>query len=256
MGDRRGGLSDRGLRLGVCFHRADPEEKGRKTAVREIQKELAALTDETYAAFQRKLLPTTDPETVMGVRMPAVRRLAAELAGTEEAKTFLAELPHRFYDENMLHAALLQRERDLTRCLEGVERFLPYVDNWAVCDTLRPGVFGRHRGEILPYVKRWAVSGQEYVCRFGIGMLMCHYLDEAFDPVYPALAAATESEAYYVRMMVAWYFATALAKQWDAVVPFLEERRLPAWTHDMTIRKACESFRLSDEQKAYLRTLR
>jgi 3-methyladenine DNA glycosylase AlkD len=146
--------------------------------------------------------------------------------------------------------------KDFDRCADGVEHFLPFVDNWATCDQLSPKVFGKHHAELLPMIQRWVGSGETYTVRFGIGILMAHFLDADFDPVYPEWVTAVRSEEYYVNMMRAWYFATALAKQYYAVLPYLEQRRLDAWTHNKTIRKAVESFRITDEQKAYLKTLR
>jgi len=222
----------------------------------ELQKSLFALADGAYAAFQAKLTPTIAPEMFIGVRLPALRQFAKEFSKTPACAAFLNTLPHTFYDENLLHSILLERERDYGKALAGAERFLPYVDNWAVCDTLRPKVFAGHRDELLPAVRRWIASAQPYTCRFGIDMLMTHYLDDDFKPEFLEWPAAVESEEYYVRMMVAWYYATALAKQWDAAIPYLEQRRLPEWTHRKAIQKACESFRITPEQKNYLKGLK
>lgn len=221
----------------------------------DIQKRLCALRDEKYAAFQAKLAPTIPPESCVGVRLPALRKLAAELAKEEGCADFLETLPHETYDENLLHAILLERGKDYALTLERVERFLPFVDNWAVCDTLRPKVFAKHRAELLPHIRKWIASTHTYTCRFAMDMLMTHYLDADFSGEYPAMVAAVRSGEYYVRMMAAWYFATALAKQWDAVIPYLTERRMDEWTHRKTIRKAIESYRITDGQKEYLRTL-
>ena len=212
--------------------------------------------DEGNAAFMARLLPGVAPERILGVRTPELRAIAREFRGTEEAARFLAALPHETVDENAVHAFLIEGVRDFGECLAAVERFLPWVDNWATCDSLRPGVFARHKAELLPAIRRWLDSGEPYTLRFGLEMLMCHYLDEAFDPVYLNWAAAIRSDEYYVNMMIAWYFATALARQYEAALPFLEERRLDAWTHNKTIQKACESYRVSEEHKAYLKTLR
>lgn len=222
----------------------------------ELQEKLFALADSAYADFQAKLTPTIPRERFIGVRLPALRQFAKEFAQTDECEAFLAQLPHEYYDENLLHSVLLQSRKDYVTCLGLVEKFLPYVDNWAVCDTLRPKSFAKHRVELLPKVKEWIASPETYTCRFGIDMLMTYYLDTDFAPEYLALPAAVESEEYYVRMMVAWYYATALAKQWDAAIPYIEQRKLPAWTHKKTIQKACESFRITAEQKAYLRGLK
>ena len=217
---------------------------------------LLALKDGAYAAFQRKLLPTVDIWRVIGVRTPALQALAKKLAGTEEAEAFLRALPHRYFDENQLHAFLISEEKDFDRCLERVETFLPYVDNWATCDQLSPAVFARRHAELLPWVRRWISGKETYTVRFGIGMLMRHFLDGDFDPAYLAWAGGVRSDEYYVNMMIAWYFATALAKQYGAALPWIEEKRLPAWTHNKAIQKAVESRRLTLEQKETLRRLR
>lgn len=222
----------------------------------EIISRLLSLRDPDNAAFQQKLTPGLDAEVFLGVRVPLLRKLAAELTKNGLREPFLDELPHFYYEENLLHSILLSREKDFRGCMERIEAFLPYIDNWAVCDTLRPKVFARHRAELLPAVKAWIRSSEAYTVRFGLDTLMSEYLDEDFSPELPELAASVESEEYYVRMMVAWYFATALAKQWDAVIPYMEQHRLCQWTHRKTIQKATESFRITEEQKSYLRSLR
>ena len=222
----------------------------------EIRRELFRLRDEPYRAFQAKLIPTTDPDTIIGVRTPALRKYAKELAQREDAADFLRDLPHRYFDENQLHAFLLSEMKDFSRCIEEVNRFLPYVDNWATCDQLSPKVFKKHRTELLGHIRVWLSKEETYTIRFAIGMLMQHYLDEDFDPVYPEMVANIRSEEYYVNMMVAWYFATALAKQYDCAVPYIENRRLAPWTHQKAIQKAVESYRITPERKAYLRSLR
>ena len=227
-----------------------------ETMIGEIREELFRLRDEKYRDFQGKLLPTVERETMIGVRTPELRRFAKALLKREEVSLFLGALPHRYFDENQLHAFLLSEIRDFGRCLEGVERFLPYIDNWATCDQLSPKVFARHRGELIEPVRGWIRSGRTYMVRFGIGMLMQHFLEDAFDPAYPEMVAEIRSEEYYVNMMTAWYFATALAKRYEAVLPFLEERRLAPWTHSKAIQKALESYRIKPEQKAYLRSLK
>ena len=222
-----------------------------------IQDRLLALRDEKYAAFTAKLIPNIDPSRIVGVRAPQLAQLAKELKGSAEAREFLALLPHRFLEENGLHAALLNSMREYATVVEEVERFLPYVDNWATCDSLSPKVFARHTAELLPLVRRWMASRHEYTCRFGIGMLMRHYLaPDTFRPVFPQWVAAIGRDEFYVKMMQAWYFATALAKQWDAVEPFMHEGRLPEWVRRKSIQKALESFRVSDLHKSHLRTLR
>ncbi len=221
----------------------------------EIQKRLSSLADRKYAEFQAKLTPNVDRDKFIGVRTPQLRILAASLSEGERAE-FMEALPHESYDENMLHSLMLEKWKDYRECVEKVGQFLPHVDNWAVCDTLRPKVFAGYREELLPNVKRWIASDMVYTCRFGINMLMTHYLDRDFKEEYLALPAAVTSEEYYVRMMAAWYYATALAKQWDSTIPYIERSLLPPWTHNKTIQKACESYRITPEQKAYLRTLR
>ena len=222
----------------------------------EIRKELFLLQDVPYRDFQAKLIPNVPAESMIGVRTPALRSLAKQLAKQEEISVFLRELPHRYFDENQLHAFILSEWKDYARCMEGVRRFLPFVDNWATCDQLSPKVFRKHRPELLESIREWLSSGQTYTLRFAVGMLMEHFLDEDFDPVYPEMVARIRSEEYYVNMMVAWYFATALAKQYDAVLPYIEDRRLDGWTHNMTIRKAVESYRISEDRKAVLKSMR
>ena len=226
---------------------------GREMSVRE---RLFALRDDDYAAFQRRLMPTVDPDTVIGVRTPVLRGLAKELRGTPEAETFLASLPHGYYDENNLHGFLISLMKDYGDALAAVDDFLPYVDNWATCDLLSPRAFAGHAGELLPEIKRWMGSGETYTVRFGLGMLMSHYLDGNFKPEYLELAAGVRSDEYYVNMMVAWFFATALAKQYDETLPYIAGRRLGAWAHNKAIQKAIESYRITDGQKAELRLLK
>lgn len=224
----------------------------------EIRNRLFALRDETYRAFQSKLIPTIDPERIIGVRMPVLRAYARELRKEqgEMISEFLRDLPHRYYDEDQLHGMLISDIRDYGECAKAVEDFLPYVDNWATCDLLSPKVFKKHRRELLEYIRGWIASGETYRIRFGIGMLMTHFLEEDFDLAYPEMVADVKSEEYYVNMMIAWYFATALAKQYEAVLPFIEEQRLELWTHNKTIQKAVESYRITQEQKEYLKRLR
>ena len=222
----------------------------------EIREELFALRDEKNAAFLAKLVPNIPPERVHGARMPALRKLAASLRGTERAAEFLRALPHGSLDEDLLHALLLNELRDYAGTLAALEAFLPHVDNWAVCDALRPKCFGKHRGELIGEIPRWLADERPFTRRFGLEMLMTHFLDGDFRPEYLCWAAETRAEDYYVRMMQAWFFATALAKQYEAALPVLRERRLEPWTHNRTIQKAVESFRVPDERKAYLKTLR
>ena len=222
----------------------------------DIQNLLFDRQDLTYRDFQSKLMPTVDPETVIGVRMPALRKLAKELAGTPAAEAFLRQLPHRYYEENNLHGLLISAIPDYDGAVAALEAFLPHVDNWATCDLLSPKAFRKHPAELPDQIRCWTADAHPYTVRFGLGMLMSFYLDGEFRPEYLDLAAGVRWEAYYVKMMVAWYFATALAKQYDAALPYLEQRRLDRWTHNKTIQKAVESYRITPEQKAYLRSLR
>lgn len=221
-----------------------------------IRARLLSMQDTVYRDFQCRLMPTVAPETVIGVRTPALRKMAVELAGSQEATAFLADLPHTYYEENNLHAFLVERISSFDDCLSAVEAFLPYVDNWATCDSFSPPVFKKNKSALLTAVWRWIGAEHTYTMRYGIGMLMRHFLDGDFSPVFPAVVAAVPMGEYYVHMMVAWYFATALGKQYDAVIPYLTERRLPARTHNATIQKAVESYRIAPEIKSYLKTLR
>ena len=222
----------------------------------EIREELFRLQDSKYREFQIKLIPNVAPDSVIGVRTPALRKYAKELAKREEIGDFLSDVPHRYFDENQLHAFIISQLKDFRRCMEYVRAFLPYVDNWATCDQLSPKVFGKNKGDLLQQIREWIGSGDTYTVRFGIGMLMQYFLDDDFDPEHPELVAQIRSEEYYVNMMKAWYFATALAKQYEAVLPFIEGRRLDDWTHRKAIQKSVESYRITQEQKQYLKSLK
>lgn len=229
----------------------------KQEVIRQVQKELFAMQDVQYREFHSKLIPNIDPEKIIGVRTPALRKYAKQFAKTAGAAEFLLQLPHTYYEENNLHAFLLEQIKDYETCVAQWNRFLPYVDNWATCDMPSPKVFKKHLQELLTEIRRWMASGETYTVRFGIGMLMKLYLEEeTFSPEYLEWVAAVRSEEYYVNMMAAWYFATALAKQWEAAVPYIEERRLGQWRHNKSIQKAVESYRITPEQKAYLRELR
>lgn len=224
--------------------------------VQEIRDRLFALQDPEYRLFQSKLMPTVDPARVIGVRIPDLRKLSRELAGTEQAAAFVRQLPHDYYEENNLHGFLIASLRDYGETVAALEAFLPHVDNWATCDLLHPRAFDK-RPEALPdQLFRWLQSDRTYTVRFAMGMLMSLYLDEAFRPEYADWIAGVKSEEYYVNMMAAWYFATALAKRWDDVFPYLTDHRLPVWTHNKAIQKAIESRRISPEQKQILRSLK
>lgn len=224
--------------------------------VDEIQKELFTLQDITYRDFQAKLIPNLENDSMIGVRTPALRKLAKQMAKREEIGVFLETLPHTWFDENQLHAFIIAERKDFAQCMDELTRFLPFVDNWATCDQLSPKVFKKHRQELLPYIKEWLGSDRTYTVRFATGMLMEHFLDEDFDLSYPEMVSKVRSEEYYINMMTAWYFATALAKQYEAVLPFIEEVRLDPWTHNKAIQKSMESNRITAEQKAYLRGLK
>ena len=224
--------------------------------IMEIEACLLASRDEENAAFQAKLTPTLPAEKFLGVRVPRLRELEKQFRNTEEGKAFLRALPHRYYDENLLHSIFISNMKGSEAVYDALAAFLPYVDNWAVCDTLRPNAFRKDKDGLLDRIRGWIVSPETYVCRFGVDMLMTYFLDGGFQPEYLAIPAAVHSEEYYVNMMIAWYYATALAKQWDAVIPYLEEGRLGVWVHNKAIQKACESCRITDAQKAYLKTLK
>lgn len=222
-----------------------------------IEAQLFALQDETYREFHCRLIPTVDPETVIGVRVPALRKLANTLRAQPETAAFLQALPHRYYEENHLHGLLIAAIPEYTQLIAALNAFLPYIDNWATCDLLRPKAFRKHLPELLEQIRLWIRSEHPYTVRFGIEMLMTFYLeDDTFQPAYLELVCGVQSEEYYVKMMVAWYFATALAKQYDTALPYIEQRRLALWTHNKTIQKAVESYRITAEQKTYLKTLR
>ena len=222
----------------------------------EIRQKLYALQDEPYRAFQAKLIPAIAPETMIGVRTPLLRKLAKELSKESETDAFLQDLPHRYFDENQLHAFIVSLMKDYGACMVQTERFLPFIDNWATCDQFSPKVFKKHRQDLLKHIRIWIRSEKSYTVRFGIGMLMQHFLEEDFDPAYPELVAGVQSDEYYINMMIAWYFATALAKQYEEALPYIEQKRLNPWVHNKAIQKARESFRITPEQKAYLQRLK
>lgn len=224
--------------------------------MQQIIKQLKELADPEYAQFHRRLIPNVPPETVLGVRIPALRRLAKELAERDCAKDFLSELPHSYYDENCLHGLLINEIRDFDRTVSELDAFLPHVDNWAVCDLINPKAFRKRPPELIGHIRRWMADGHPFTVRFAIGMLLKLYLDQAFQPEYLDWAAGIDREEYYIKMMVAWYFAEALVKQYADAVPYLEAHRLPEWIHRKAIQKAVESYRITPEQKAYLRSLK
>ena len=220
-----------------------------KTIENGVQATLYGCRDEGYHAFQTKLIPTVDPKTVIGVRIPTLRKLKTSI---DE----LSSLPHRYYEENLLHALAINRIKDTKQCIEALNRFLPFVDNWAVCDTLNPACFKGTRSEVLSAVSVWLSSNHPYTIRFGIGVLMKYFLDDAFEPAYFEMVGNIRSDHYYVNMMIAWYFATALAKQYGSAMVYLKEKPLPRWTHNKTIQKAIESYRLNDFQKRCIKEMK
>lgn len=226
------------------------------TVSERIRSSLFDAQDTAYRDFHARLIPTVDKERIIGVRTPWVRSLAGAFEKDPKIKDFLSDLPHYYYEENNVHISLIGRIKDYESCLCELERFLPYIDNWATCDMESPKVFAKHTQELLEPIRRWLASGETYTVRFAIRMLMSFYLEDNFSTEYPDMVSNVRSEEYYVNMMIAWYFATALAKQYDAVLPYMEQKKLAPWTHNKAIQKARESFRITPEQKAYLKTLR
>lgn len=221
-----------------------------------VQGRLFEVADSEYKQFHGKLVPTISQERIIGVRLPQVKKLARELTGTPEAESFMKMLPHRYYEENNLHGLLVAASKDYEKVIEELDLFLPYVDNWATCDSIRPRVFQKHPPELIDKIEEWIGSQDAFTIRFGIEMLMTYYLDEAFCPEYLKMAASVYSEEYYVQMMQAWYFATALAKQWAETLPWIQNQRLSNWVHNKTIQKAIESLRVPAEHKNLLRQLK
>lgn len=219
----------------------------------DIQERLLSLQDTKYRDFHAKLMPNIDKNTIIGVRVPQIRAFAKQIKNN--SGEFLSELPHKYYEENNLHAILVSQISDFDKCIEKINAFLPYVDNWATCDIMSPKSFKKNKEKLLRQIEKWAKSEHTYTVRFGIEMLMTHFLDEDFDERYLEMVSLVKSDEYYINMMIAWYFATALAKKWDFAVEFLEEARLPKWVHNKTIQKAKESYRITKEQKEYLKTL-
>ena len=221
-----------------------------------LQKALFDNQDKEYRVFQQKLMPGIKLDDIIGVRLPLIRKIAKDNAKTEDAKKFLDSLPHKYYDENQLHGFLINLIKDYDECVKRIDEFLPYVDNWAVCDSINPKMLSKHKEELIKDIKRWVSSDKTYTIRHGIHMLMAFFLDSDFKKEYLEIPAKIVSEEYYVNMMIAWFFATALAKKWDATIPYIEDRKLPVWVHNKTIQKAIESFRVNEEHKQYLRSLK
>ena len=224
--------------------------------IKKITDKLFSLQDKKYRDFQTKLIPDAKPDIFIGVRTPDLRAFAKELSREADISVFLNDLPHKYFDENQLHAFIISEIKDFDVCIKEVDRFLPFVNNWATCDQLSPKVFKKHKTELLVYIKRWLKSGKTYTVRFSTGMLLTHFLDDDFDTSYLDMAANIRSDEYYINMMTAWFFATALAKQYEAALKYIENRRLDVWTHNKAIQKACESRRVSDQRKDYLRSLK
>ncbi len=222
----------------------------------ELHKELKKLKDLKYRDMQVKIIPTVEPSSIIGVRTPDLKAMAKEILKSGDYKDFLNDLPHKYFEENQLHAFILSGMKDVGLCFEELEKFLPYVDNWATCDQMSPKVFKKHKDELFKRVKEWIASDEPYTIRFGVGMLMEHFLDDDYDTRYPTMVAKLRSDEYYVNMMIAWYFATALAKQYDTIIPYIEKKKLDKWTHNKAIQKSVESYRITDEQKTYLKTLK
>ncbi len=220
----------------------------------DIRNELFSRQDIKYRDFQSKLIPNVDKDAVIGVRIPELRKMAKSLSTQENIGEFLENLPHRYYDENQLHGLIISEIKDYKICIDEIERFLPYVDSWATCDSISPKVLKKHKDELLKKIKEWIVSKNTFTVRFAIGMLMKHFLDDDFKTEYPDLVATVRSDEYYINMMIAWYFATAFAKQYESIVPYIENKRLSPWTHNKAIQKAVESYRITSEQKEYLKS--
>lgn len=221
-----------------------------------IQDLLFEKQDKAFAEFHRRLVPNLEPQKIIGVRTPQLRALAKQIAKEENCEAFLKELPHEYYEENQLHGFILSQIKDFDICIQYLEAFLPYMDNWATCDQTSPKIFKKHKEELLPYIYKWIQKEHTYTVRFAIGMLMQHFLDEDFKPEYVQMVSSIQSEEYYINMEIAWYMATALAKQWDVVIPYLEQKKMEPWVHNKTIQKARESYRITDEQKDYLKKLK
>ena len=221
-----------------------------------LYRRLVEVKDDAYREFQAKLVPNIPKETILGVRTPEMRKIAKEVFESAERDAFLNDLPHKYYDENLIHFFVLAMIRDFNECVRRVEAFLPYVDCWPASDQATPKSFRKNHEKLLPYIEKWIASDHVYTARFGLRMLMNEFLDADFKEEYLALAASKQGEDYYLKMMIAWFFATALAKRYDETVPYLEQHRLDEWVHKKAIQKAIESFRVSDAHKEYLKRLR
>ena len=221
-----------------------------------VYERLLSYQDEKYKDFQSKLVPNIDKETIIGVRTPEMRQIAKEIFGTKEATIFLETLPHQYYEENLIHFFLISKIKDFDECVKEVERFLPYINCWPVCDQASPSVFKKKHDKLLPLIKKWIDSNHVYIARFGIRMLMNEFLNDDFKEEYLEWVSSKRGDDYYLKMMVAWFFATALAKQYDATIKYIENRCLDPWIHKKAIQKALESYRVSDEHKEHLKKFR
>ena len=222
----------------------------------DIQKTLFSMQDKKYAAFQAKLTPNLTLEDFIGVRTPDLKKFAKQLYKEGNYQEFLNDLPHKYFDENQLHAFIIAEIKDYDTCIKEVNNFLPYVNNWATCDQLSPKSFKKNKDKLLKEIKVWIKSKETYTVRFAIGNLMRHYLEEDYDVKYPEMVSKVKSDEYYINMMIAWYFATALAKQYDSVLPYVTGNKLDVWTHNKTIQKAVESDRITPQQKDYLKSFK
>lgn len=221
-----------------------------------IQKELFKLQDKDYRNFHAKLMPTVDKETIIGIRTPVLRKFAKDYFKNGQYEDFLKELPHKYYEENNLHAFLIEQIKDFEKAVNEAEKFLPFINNWATCDCFQPKIFKKNKEKLLSYIRKWMRSDKTYAVRYGINQLMTHFLDDDFKEEYQLLVVNVKSEEYYINMMRAWYFATALTKQYDSAIKIIEAKKLDAWTHNKAIQKACESYRISPETKEYLKKLK
>ena len=239
----------------IALEPINAEERKRMNKT-DLYRKLSALQDQKYRDMQIKIIPTINPESVIGVRTPDLKRLAKDIFKVGDYNGFLEELPHKYFEENQLQAFIISEIKDMNKCMEELKKFLPYLDNWATCVQMSPKIFRKHKAVLLAHIKKWIESDKTFTVRFGVKMLMEHFLDDDFDPFYPEMVAGLRSEEYYVNMMIAWYFATALAKQYESILPYIEQKRLDVWTHNKAIQKSLESRRITEEQKIYLKSLK
>jgi len=239
-----------------CYTEIKIKKVINKGILMEIIRKLFELQDIEYKKFTEKLIPTIEPERIIGIRTPVLKKYAKELYKSQEAKEFISEPFHNYYEENNLHSFLIMQIENFTEAIKEINCFLPFIDNWATCDSLRPKAFSKHKKELLFHIDIWLLSEHTYTLRFGIQMLMVHFLDDDFNIKYAEKISLIKSEEYYVNMMIAWYFATALSKQYESILPILSEYKLEKWVHNKTVQKALESNRISKDKKAFLKTLK